>query len=336
MSPRSLLALEPRFAQLLIDGASLDVRRDKSGRIRVAGLDFASAQGAGDDDIAADWFFRQHEFVIRAGTLRWIDEARDAEPLALADVELVVRNGLREHDVRLDATPPAGWGDRFSVRGRFTQPLFVRSSDWRRWSGKAYVELPRADVSELRRRMTLPFELSEGDGALRGWFEVKDGQPTGASVDVALRAVALRLEKGVEALEFEQVEGRIDAEKKGDRTSISVHDLGFRTGDGLTWPQSDLRVAWRQDEAATSSAASSTPIASTSASWPRSRRACRSAARCASCSPMSDRAASSASCAPAGTGRSIRPSAIASRASSPASRCARSRRPRPTRSAGPA
>ena len=249
LSPRSVLALEPRFAQLLIDGASLDVRRDKSGRIRVAGLDFASAQGAGDDDIAADWFFRQHEFVIRAGTLRWIDEARDAEPLALANVELIVRNGLREHDVRLDATPPAGWGDRFSVRGRFTQPLFVRSSDWRRWSGDVYVELPRADVGELRRRMTLPFELSEGEGALRGWFKLKDGQPTAASVDVALRAVALRLEKGVEALGFEQVAGRIDAEKKDDRTTISVHDLGFRTGDGLSWPQSDLRIAWRRDEA---------------------------------------------------------------------------------------
>ncbi|HEV7575293.1 MAG TPA: DUF3971 domain-containing protein, partial [Caldimonas sp.] len=249
LSPRSLLAFEPRFAQLLIDGASLDVRRDKSGRIRVAGLDFGSTQGAADDDAAADWFFKQHEFVIRAGTLRWIDEARDAEPLALADVELVVRNGLREHDVRLDATPPAGWGDRFSLRGRFTQPLFARSSDWRRWSGSAYIDLPRADLSELRRRVSLPFELSEGDGALRGWFELSDGQPTSASVDVALRAVALRLDKGVEPLEFEQVAGRIDAEKKDDRTSIVVHQLGFRTGDGLSWPQSDLRVAWRQDEA---------------------------------------------------------------------------------------
>src|SRR5580765_1700633 len=176
LSPRSLLALEPRFAQLLIDGASLDVRRDKSGRIRVAGLDFGSTQVGADDDAAADWFFRQHEFVIRAGTLRWIDEARTAEPLALADVELVVRNGLREHEVRLDATPPPGWGDRFSVRGRFDQPLFSRSSDWRRWSGQVYADLPRAELSELRRHVTLPFELSEGDGALRGWFELKDGQ----------------------------------------------------------------------------------------------------------------------------------------------------------------
>ena len=187
--------------------------------------------------------------MIRAGTLRWIDEARTAEPLALADVELVVRNGLRDHDVRLDATPPPGWGDRFSVRGRFDQPLFSRSSDWRRWSGQVYADLPRAELSELRRHVTLPFELSEGDGALRGWFELKDGLPTSASVDLALRAVALRLDKAVEPLDFEQVAGRIDAEKSDDRTSIAVRQLGFRTGDGLSWPQGDMRVAWRQDEA---------------------------------------------------------------------------------------
>ena len=187
--------------------------------------------------------------MIRAGTVRWIDEARTAEPLALADVELVVRNGLRDHDVRLDATPPPGWGDRFSVRGRFDQPLFSRVGDWRRWSGQVYADLPRAELSELRRHVTLPFELSEGDGALRVWLELKDGLPTNASVDLALRAVALRLDKAVEPLHFEQVAGRIDAEKSDDRTSIAVRQLGFRTGDGLSWPQSDLRVAWRQDEA---------------------------------------------------------------------------------------
>ena len=248
LSARSLLALEPRFAQLLVDGASLDVRRDKSGRIRVGGLDFVHSTSAGDDDMAADWFFKQHEFVIRAGTLRWIDEARDAPPLALADVELVVRNGLREHNVRIDATPPPGWGDRFSLRGRFTQPLFARASEWRQWSGRAYVELPRADLSELRRRVALPFELSEGDGALRGWFDLKDGQAIAASLDVALRAVALRLDKNVEPLEFEQVDGTIDAEKRDDTTTIAVRQFGFRTGDGLSWPKGDLRAAWRQDE----------------------------------------------------------------------------------------
>ncbi len=249
LSPRSLLALEPRFEQLLIDAPSLDIRRDAAGHIRVAGLDFGGKDsGADDGGDAAHWFFKQEEFVIRGGKVRWIDEQRQAPPLVLDGVDLVVRNGLREHDIRIDATPPAAWGQRFSLRGRFSQPLFARAGDWRRWSGSLFADLPRADVRELRRYLKLPFELSEGDGALRGWFEVHEGQPESATVDLALRAVALRLDKSVEPLEFEQIEGRFDAHKKGDRIAIDVHRFGFVTGDGIRWPRGDLSVAWRQPE----------------------------------------------------------------------------------------
>jgi hypothetical protein len=101
------------------------VRRDKSGRIRIAGLDFGNAQG-GDDDMAADWFFKQHEFVIRAGTLRWIDETRDVAPLALADVQLVIRNGLREHDLRIDRHPARRLG-RALQPARPLRPAAVRA-----------------------------------------------------------------------------------------------------------------------------------------------------------------------------------------------------------------
>ncbi len=249
LSPRSLLAFEPRFEQLLIDAPSLDIRRDAAGHIRVAGLDFGGNTSAAEDGgDAAHWFFKQEEFVIRGGTVRWIDEQRQAPPLVLAGVDLVVRNGLRDHAMRIDATPPAGWGERFSLRGRFSQPLFARAGDWRRWSGSLFADLPRADVRELRRYVTLPFDLSEGDGALRGWFEVHEGQPEGATVDLALRAVTLRLDKSVEPLEFEQIEGRFDASRKGDRIAVDVHRFGFVTGDGIRWPKGDLRVAWRQPE----------------------------------------------------------------------------------------
>ena len=249
LSPRSLLALEPRFEQMLIDAPALDIRRDAAGHIRVAGLDFGGKDsGADDGGDAAHWFFKQEEFVIRGGMVRWIDEQRQAPPLVLTGVDLVVRNGLRSHDIRVDATPPADWGDRFTLRGRFSQPLFARAGDWRRWSGSMFSDLPRADVRELRRYVTLPFELSEGDGALRGWFEVHEGQPEAATVDISLRAVSLRLDKSVEALEFEQVEGRFDARRKGDRIAVEARGFGFVTGDGIRWPKGDLSVAWVQPE----------------------------------------------------------------------------------------
>ena len=247
ISPRSLLSLELRFEQLLIDGAQLELRRDPQGRLFVAGLD-VSGDYSGDGNAIADWFFKQREFVIRSGSLRWTDEQRQAPPLVLSDVQLVVRNGLLQHNIHLEATPPPEWGDRFTVNARFTQPLLARRGDWRRWSGSAYASLPRADVHELRQHVALPFELSEGVGALRGWFEMKDGQPNAATVDLALRSVTLRLAKSVEALAFEQIEGRLNAQRDDDGIVLDVQRFSFLTGDGVRWPQGDMKLSWRQRE----------------------------------------------------------------------------------------
>jgi len=248
ISPRSLLSLELRFEQLLIDGAQLEIRRDASGRIFVAGLDFSGADVANGaaGSAAADWFFGQGEFVIRGGALRWTDEQRKAPPLALTDVQLIVRNGLRLHALRLDATPPAEWGERFTASGRFTQPLLARRGDWRRWNGTAYANLPRADVRELRRYVNLPFELSEGVGSLRGWFDLHAGTPTAATVDMALRAVSLRLAANVDPLVVEEVEGRLIAQRSADGVNLALQRFTFETGDNIRWPQGDMKLAWRQ------------------------------------------------------------------------------------------
>ena len=247
ISPRSLLSLQLRFEQLLIDGAELELRRDATGRIFIAGLDF-SGPDTGDGSAAADWFFKQPEFVIRGGSVRWTDEQRNAPALALTDVQLVVRNTRNQHTMRLDATPPVVWGDRFSVIGRFTQPMLARGGDWRRWSGSTYASLPLADVRELRRHVSLPFELSEGNGALRAWFDVKDGQPMNATVDMALRSVALRLDSTVSTLRFEQVAGRLTAKRNSEGVTLAAHDISFLTGDDIRWPPGDMQLTWRQRE----------------------------------------------------------------------------------------
>lgn len=243
LSARSLWTLNLRLEQLLIDGADLEIRRDPLGRIHVAGLEL-SGDGGGDTALA-DWFFEQHEFVIRNGRLRWVDEQRLAPPLALEAVDLVVRNGLRSHAIRIDATPPAGWGDRFSMRARFTGPLWSRSGEWRRWSGTAHADLPRADVAELRRYVDLPFELTSGEGALRAWVDVSKGSPRSATVDAALRRVSLRLASHVEPLAMARIGGRFSAERDGDRLDMTAHDFSFETDAGGRWPVSDLRLVLR-------------------------------------------------------------------------------------------
>jgi uncharacterized protein YhdP len=157
LSARSILGLAVRFEQLHVEGAALEVRRDAAGRLFVAGIEVRSgaADAPHDDDASGtDWLLAQREIVVRNGRLRWIDERQAAPPLDLSAVDLVLRNRLGRHEMRVDATPPAEVGQRFTLQGTFREPLLATRSDWQRWSGTAYADLPHtgAAVRGARRR----------------------------------------------------------------------------------------------------------------------------------------------------------------------------------------
>ncbi|MEO8123803.1 MAG: YhdP family protein [Burkholderiales bacterium] len=247
ISLRSMLASiayrELRLAQLRIDGAQLDVRRDAAGRLLVAGIVFDSAQTDGAVD-AADAFFRIREFAIHGGSLRWTDEQRGAPPLELNNVNIVLRNTLRTHKLQLDATPPPAWGDRFTLRGEFTQALLARPADWLRWSGQLYADTPRVDLSRVARGIDLPFELQQGVGAARAWFDMKDGVLHAVTADLALRDVSLRLAKVLEPLTVKQFHGRVSGTREPGAASVSLRNVTIVTGDGVQWSPGAFDLRW--------------------------------------------------------------------------------------------
>jgi len=239
MSPRSLWRMG--FEQLYIDQPELDIRRGADGRVSVAGLDFSRHTGSSADPL--NWFFSQREFVIRGGVVRWSDDFRRLEPLTLQAVDVVVRNSGRHHDARLDATPPAPWGERFNVRARFTQPLLSRQhGQWQDWVGQMFAEFSRVDLSELRRHVTLNFDLSQGRGAVRAWVDVDKGRVTRAEADVALSEVAVSLGKDLGVLSLRQITGRLGGAVLPGGFDVFAKSLALDTADGLHWPGGNVRV----------------------------------------------------------------------------------------------
>ena len=248
LSARSLLVMSPRLAQLYIEDARLLVRRDKAGHLHVGGLDLAgrSTVSSADEAATLDWFFSQDELVLRRGAVRWIDEQRDAPALELTDVDIVLRNGLRSHDMRIDATPPAEWGDRLTLRARCRQPLFSYPGDWRRWTGTFYADLPRGDVAQLRHHVDLPFQLDGGQGSLRLWLDFQNNHWRSATADIQLRDVGVRLSPDVQPLAIAHAGGRLSASRDPAGVSVSAEHFGFQTADGVTWPVGDLRLSWQE------------------------------------------------------------------------------------------
>ena len=241
LSPRSVMRLG--FEQLFVDQPVLDIRRDRNGKIYVAGLDLAKKTDAGSG--AADWFFSQFEFAIHDGTIVWTDELRSAPPLALKQVELVVRNKGRHHDMRLDATPPPQWGDRFNVRGRLLQPLLSQhKGQWQDWDGQLYAEFARVDVSELRRHADVGIDLHQGNGAVSAWVDISQGQVVGAVADVALAEVSVKLGPELLALELQSVQGRLGGRLLATGFDFSTQGLQFDTRAGLHWPGGNVSVMY--------------------------------------------------------------------------------------------
>ncbi len=241
LSPGSLWNLG--FEQLFVDAPELDIRRTAQGQILVAGLDLSGSANNSAD--GADWLFSQTEIFIRHGTMRWTDELRMAPPLALRDVDWVMRNGGRKHGMRLDATPPPEWGQRFTLRTLLQQPLLTtQNGRWQEWAGQLYADFAQVDVSHLQQYADFGVRLSQGQGALRVWVDVARGRFVGITADAALLRVGTQLAQELAPVELEQIQGRVTERNLAGGFEFSTQGLQFQTRDGLRWPGGNVFVSY--------------------------------------------------------------------------------------------
>ena len=248
VSVRSLLRLG--VEQLYIDAPQLQARRDAAGQLWIAGLALPTASEGSSP--ATDWLFSQTEIAIRGGSLRWSDEWRQAPPLHLRNVDLVLRNQRWRHQIRLDATPDSDWGARFTLAAHFHAPLLSgHAGDWRRWSGQAYADFARLDVARLGRYVDLQgASLTQGRGALRAWADVRRGQIEQVTTDLALNAVETRLRSDLPPLSLQALQGRLRAERLPGGFALQGQALAFETRDGQRWPASAFSLRHSRAESA--------------------------------------------------------------------------------------
>ncbi len=240
--------------QLVIEQPELQVRRSADGRLRVAGVDLSG--DAASDTRAADWLFSQPELLLLGGRIDWIDETRAAPPVGLRQVQLVLRNGRRKHQLRLDATPPAEWGERFTLIGQFRRPLLSQhAGQWRDWDGELFASLPYVDLSRLRQHADLQadwgVDLREGRGAVRAWADLRQGALIGATTDLALEAAVAGFGRELEPLAFGAVSGRLGWRRQPGAMQIDTRELRFIDADGLAWPGGNFSFTYRDGQGGT-------------------------------------------------------------------------------------
>ncbi len=234
------------FEQLVIDGASLDVRRDPQGQVWVAGLPLQ--RGTDSHSRPLDWLLDQNEFVVRGGSLRWHDESRGLDPVELSQLTLAIRNSSRRHQLRLDASPPPEWGTPFSLRADLREPLLQMgaNNDWRQWTGTAYAEFKRVDLRPLNTHLdtaqALGLATLEGQGALRVWLDLAQGRLNGVTADLALDQARVQATAELPPLALQQLGGRVSAQWSAQRWEVRGERLQWRDARGRPLSPGGLRV----------------------------------------------------------------------------------------------
>jgi len=235
------------FDQIVVEGAVLELRRSTDGRWLLGGIDLGHLERTGDESPLADWLLGQTELALLQGTLRWHDQTRPEVPVGeFTGIDLVLRNPGRQHQFRLDATPPAHWGQRLSVRGDFTRAFWqLRPSQWRYWRGTLYADLPWVDWAHMGRYIDAPnwlgLQVQQGQGAARLWLDWQRGALRQASADLGLQRVQLQWPEVAQPFELQNLQTRLELQHEGLQTTLSTHGLGFRTADGLVWPGGNVR-----------------------------------------------------------------------------------------------
>ncbi|MDR1351330.1 MAG: TIGR02099 family protein [Zoogloeaceae bacterium] len=284
LSWHSLLSLwqgEPTFALLSLEKPELLIRRDREGRIFVAGLPLSSAEEEDQGDGAAlKWLLAQQRIRIQDARLIWQDDLHAAPPLVLQSAHLEWRNRGRRHRFGLVAQPPAHLAAALEARGE----LSGDAADWRAWRGQVYTRLEAANLPEIHQRLEqnrLTAEgvrIERGIGALRLWAQrgERGWQGTG---DVALVDARLRLGADLPMLEISRLQGRLQASRglSSDLVSwrVASRDLTLAAqlpqGDAIRIPDLDMQIEWQMRVESDTANNAETPSANKT--WPSAKTA---------------------------------------------------------------
>jgi uncharacterized protein (TIGR02099 family) len=238
---RSLVYGGLRLHSLVIDAPRLGVRRDAAGNVFVAGIAVGGAPG---DRRLTDWVLAQSEIVVRNAEVVWVDEKRGAPPLHLSSLNLTLHNAGDLHELGVQARPPEELGSTLDLRAQVVGESFM---DLAAWNGSVYVELGYTDLAAWRPWVDYPWNVTQGQGAVRLWAKLDKGEPRQATADLALANVAARLGRDLAPLDLAAVSGRLHGKVLAKGFEFGARGLSATVQRGPSISPTDLQVTWQTD-----------------------------------------------------------------------------------------
>ncbi|HVF65645.1 MAG TPA: YhdP family protein [Casimicrobiaceae bacterium] len=233
----SLFTADLRLTELTIDGARVLIRRDRDGRVHVAGFAI-DPRDARQNRRVVDWLLKQRLALVRDATLTWSDELRGAPELELKRVQLRLENRFGTHRFGLKGAPPPSIAAPLDLRGEFS----ASSVTQRKPTGRLFARLDYADIAAWSNWIAMPVDVQSGQGALRTWFDIDEGVVRRTVADLELADVRTTLASDLETLDLSRLAGRVTWKREEARHALSGRGLTLAEVAGAAIGPIDVEV----------------------------------------------------------------------------------------------
>ncbi|HEV3007580.1 MAG TPA: YhdP family protein, partial [Burkholderiales bacterium] len=113
------------------------------------------------------------------------------------------------------------------------------------WSGRVFVQVGYTDLAAWRAWVDYPVNVRQGQGALRIWSTIEQGEVKQLTADLALADVRASLADELTSLELASVHGRVVARRLADGVEFSGRGLALVMERGPEVPKTDFQIVWR-------------------------------------------------------------------------------------------
>ena len=231
----TLYHLKPYFQRLEFADAHIQMRRDQSGNITIAGIDLKSSP---NDFSASNWLLDQDQFMINNAQLNWQDLARNPEPIVIQLDRLVLTNGIRRHHGELSLQSP--WHKQpLQLQTNFTHHLASEAGNWRNWDGEFSWVLNDLNLTQLSRDFKLPIYSVAGLLDSSGKLVLDSGKPKSSAMQFNGDQIQLQPTKEKDGLGFGHIELNLTQTSAGKIFLLTTQNLAWR--DLQSAPNSALK-----------------------------------------------------------------------------------------------
>ena len=270
----SLFMRQVRFADFALAGPELVLSRGKDGLIYFAGRALNQTRDLEDDGRFLEVLLDQPGISIHHASLTWSDELSPGPSLKFTDVGLSLEKLGSGHAFGFAATPPAGLAKRVALSG-----LVGVRNEGGRWkvAGTIFTSLEDANLSEIRRHLTIPDKLHSGIGNVRAWVDIDNAgtHPTAPgeapvspaapgynpmtafdpvraiTADVNIVNARAQLATDLAPLQVAKLAGRIEYVAQKGGLTLRSKGLEFRTREGVSSPPADFSMTLQNQSDAT-------------------------------------------------------------------------------------